>query len=167
LVTYDGQGSSSENPSCANVAVGPNCFPSVSGNGSESTIDFHNYITIDNKDDKVSISATFPRQGSYTLTVFARNSNSVDDSDLFLPIYVKIIEVVLPTLTGMPVPTTAILPLWCNGFSLKEPKHCYLPANEKVMLSISIPEAYVVLDSTSSSTSDAATRICRFLLIVI
>lgn len=111
----------------------------------ESTIDFHNYITIDNKDDKVSISATFPRQGSYTLTVFARNSNSIDDSDLFLPIYVKIIEVVLPTLTGMPVPTTAILPLWCNGFSLKEPKNCYLPANEKLMLSIAIPEAYVVL----------------------
>lgn len=111
----------------------------------EQTTDYHNYVTIDTKGDTVFICATFPKLGTYTLTIFARNIDAVDESELFSPIYVKVIEVVLPTLAGMPVPTTALLPNWCNGFSIKEPKQCCLPANEKVLISIAIPEASVVM----------------------
>ncbi|XP_071125148.1 uncharacterized protein [Mytilus edulis] len=111
----------------------------------DTTTDYHNYVSVDTKGELVLICATFPKMGTYTLTVFARNTDAVDDSDLFLPLYVKIIEVVLPTLTGTPVPTTALLPAWCHGYSIKEPEHCCLPSNEKVMMSIAIPEASVVL----------------------
>ncbi|XP_052077218.1 uncharacterized protein LOC127715238 isoform X2 [Mytilus californianus] len=111
----------------------------------DTTTDYHNYVTVDTKGELVLICATFPKMGTYTLTVFARNADAVDDSDLFLPLYVKVIEVVLPTLTGTPVPTTALLPVWCHGYSIKEPEHCCLPSNEKVMISIAIPEASVVL----------------------
>lgn len=110
------------------------------GNKSET---FDNYVICDTQDSKVKVTALFPKSGTYKLTLFAR-VDTVQDENKHIPIYTKIIEVVLPTLAGMPSPIQSSIPDWCHGYHLKEPRSLYLASGEMTKLSISVPEANTV-----------------------
>ncbi|XP_065933495.1 uncharacterized protein [Magallana gigas] len=110
------------------------------GNKSET---FDNYVICDTQDSKVKVTALFPKSGTYKLTLFAR-VDTVQDENKHIPIYTKIIEVVLPTLAGMPSPIQSSIPDWCHGYHLKEPRSLYLASGEMTKLSISVPEANTI-----------------------
>ncbi|XP_069128826.1 uncharacterized protein [Argopecten irradians] len=100
---------------------------------------YDNYVMCDTQEDTVTITCIFPKHGSYKLTVFARPPNI--SSAEGIPIYVKIIDVVLPTLTGMPSPIQTPAPTWCLGYRLKAPRTFYLLAHEVHKVSLAMPEA--------------------------
>ncbi|XP_060078850.1 uncharacterized protein LOC132558320 [Ylistrum balloti] len=103
---------------------------------------YDNYVMCDTQDDTVTITSIFPKHGSYKLTVFARPPNI--SSSEGIPIYVKIIDVVLPTLTGMPSPIQTPAPTWCLGYRLKAPRTFYLLAHEVHKVSLAMPEARMI-----------------------
>lgn len=103
---------------------------------------YDNYVMCDTQDDVVTITCIFPKHGTYKLTVFARPPNIRSTEGI--PIYVKIIDVVLPTLTGMPSPIQTPAPDWCLGYRLKAPRTFYLQAHEAHKVSIAMPEARVI-----------------------
>ncbi|XP_021360266.1 uncharacterized protein LOC110454848 isoform X2 [Mizuhopecten yessoensis] len=103
---------------------------------------YDNYVMCDTQDDTVTITSIFPKHGSYKLTVFARPPNI--SSTEGIPIYVKIIDVVLPTLTGMPSPIQTPSPEWCLGYRLKAPRTFYLLAHEVHKVSLAMPEARII-----------------------
>ena len=104
---------------------------------------FDNYVICDTQDNKVKVTAIFPKSGTYKMTLFAR-VDSIQDENKHIPIYTKIIEVVLPTLVGMPSPIQSSIPAWCHGYHLKEPRSLYLASGEMTKISVSVPEASIV-----------------------
>lgn len=101
---------------------------------------YDNYAVCDTQEDTVTVTCIFPKHGSFKLCIFSRPPNKEE-----VLIYVKIIDVVLPTLTGMPSPIMAMAPEWCTGYRLKAPRNFYLLANENQKISIAMPESKVIL----------------------
>ncbi|KAK3099611.1 hypothetical protein FSP39_007024 [Pinctada imbricata] len=106
----------------------------------EKSETFDNYVVCDTIGKKVKITAVFPKSGTYKLTLFARKK-LLDEEKEDVPVYTKIIEVALPTLTGMPSPLNPDIPIWCHGYHLREPRNLFLPSGEMQKLSIAVPEA--------------------------
>ncbi|XP_062602116.1 uncharacterized protein LOC134263747 [Saccostrea cucullata] len=104
---------------------------------------FDNYVVCDTQDNKVKVTAIFPKSGTYKLTLYAR-LDTVQDDNKYITIYTKIIEVVLPTLAGMPSPIQSSIPDWCHGYHLKEPRSMFLPSGEMTKISVSVPEAHTI-----------------------
>ncbi|KAJ8321230.1 hypothetical protein KUTeg_001218 [Tegillarca granosa] len=105
----------------------------------EKSENFNNYVICDKDKERVFINTTFPKHGTYKLSLYARPPNGGHpDKDIL--IYVKVIEVMLPTLSGMPGPIQ-FMSDWCNDCYIKEPRKCYLPSDERQKIALSLPDA--------------------------